>query len=130
MVYSTSNEQGYNFRIWGTNWIPKDYEGLILIQKPFPKEQTDLNSKSGYKSKYSRFAANKNRQDLSPISLDGEPQELFAVIDLETTGLDIRKDSILEIDVILGNYTEIIEKKSSLIKGESKYPKRLLALLV
>lgn len=35
MVYSTNNEQGFLWRIWGAPvYIPEDFEGLMLVRRP------------------------------------------------------------------------------------------------
>ncbi len=35
MVYSTNNEQGFAWRIWGApSYVPEDYEGLLLVRRP------------------------------------------------------------------------------------------------
>lgn len=39
MVYSTNNEQGYAFLTHNTTWIPVDYEGIILMQKPLSQNK-------------------------------------------------------------------------------------------
>lgn len=35
MLYSTNNEQGYGFQLWGApDYHPEEFEGLLLIRKP------------------------------------------------------------------------------------------------
>lgn len=116
MVYSTNNEQGFDFKIWGSNWIPVDFDGLLLVQKPFPKTMSGTEKQTEYKSKYSRYRGKQISKNLSPINSDEVLEDLFAVIDLETTGLDPRKDDILEIGIVIANNSEIKRTKSILIK--------------
>jgi CRISPR-associated protein Cas2 len=34
MVYSTNNEQGFVWRVWGTpTYVPEDFEGLLLVRR-------------------------------------------------------------------------------------------------
>ena len=35
MVYTTNNEQGFAWQIWGAPvYIPEDFEGLMLVRRP------------------------------------------------------------------------------------------------
>lgn len=35
MIYSTNNEQGYSFRLWGEpRYYPEEFEGLLLVRRP------------------------------------------------------------------------------------------------
>ena len=35
MVYTTNNEQGFAWHIWGAPvYIPEDFEGLMLVRRP------------------------------------------------------------------------------------------------
>jgi len=35
MVYSTNNEQGFAWRIWGApSYLPEDFEGVLLVRRP------------------------------------------------------------------------------------------------
>jgi DNA polymerase-3 subunit epsilon len=51
-----------------------------------------------------------------------ENDKLFAIIDIETTGLRAGHEKITEIAIILHNGTQIIEEFSSLINPECKIP--------
>ncbi len=35
LLYSTNNEQGYSFRLWGEpSYYPEEFEGLLLVRRP------------------------------------------------------------------------------------------------
>jgi CRISPR-associated protein Cas2 len=35
LLYSTNNEQGYSFRLWGSpSYHPEEFEGLLLVRRP------------------------------------------------------------------------------------------------
>jgi len=35
MVYTTNNEQGFSWRIWGAPvYVPENFEGLMLVRRP------------------------------------------------------------------------------------------------
>ena len=35
LVYTTNNEQGFSWRIWGLpRYVPEDFEGLLLVRRP------------------------------------------------------------------------------------------------
>ena len=38
MVYSANNEQGMEFRVHNTRWMPVDFEGLTLMMRPATTE--------------------------------------------------------------------------------------------
>ena len=40
MVFSAHNEQGMDFRVHNTTWIPKDFDGIKLMLRPTDREQT------------------------------------------------------------------------------------------
>lgn len=113
MVFTTNNEQGMDVRVWGTTWEPTDFDGLILMRKPFPKQIVTTSADTTYigNSKYSKYRKFGKSENLAPIS-----STLFAVIDIETTGLDFRTDDIIEIGFILADSKSIYEKRAYLIK--------------
>lgn len=42
LVYTTNNEQGFTWRIWGEpGYIPEDFEGLLLVRRPNRKAAED-----------------------------------------------------------------------------------------
>lgn len=117
MVFTTNNEQGMDFRVWGTTWQPTEFDGLILVKRPFPKKldtpvpNSEIPSTITRKHKYFRTP------NLNPLPSD---DELLAFIDIETTGLDDKRDQIIEIGIVIANMDEVIEKKNYLINTDSR----------
>jgi DNA polymerase-3 subunit epsilon len=46
---------------------------------------------------------------------------LFAIIDIETTGLDPKKDKITEIAIMVHDGLSVVERFATLINPERKY---------
>lgn len=95
MVYSTNNEQGYAFLTHNTTWVPVDYEGIILMQRPLTQNGTDEQNsflQPGFSkaSRYEKANYYKNRQQSSA----------YVIVDVETTGLDYVEDRIVEIGLL------------------------------
>jgi CRISPR-associated protein Cas2 len=121
MVFSANNEQGLDFKIHNSSWIPIDFDGLELILRPNTAwlkskiEQSGEKKKLGY-SNASRFlrAKRKQRSDsdracaFSSIAATNEEnnsdtkknQPDYVVIDIETTGLDADSDEIVMIGAL------------------------------
>lgn len=123
MVYSTNNEQGMEFKVWGTNWEPSDLDGLILMKKPFPQKKAlaDKEESCNFKGYYK--PSNSARASLlNPIQ---DERKLFAVVDLETTGLDPKKDTIIEIGIVICDEEDIYQKISFLVYDGTKVPQEI-----
>jgi CRISPR-associated protein Cas2 len=109
MVYSTNGEQRLSFRTTGSVWEPVDFDGITIMRRPFPKkiETTKVNEIPTVKAKIIPRTKKINF-------------EKVIVIDLETTGLNIDKDQIIEIGAIKYVDGEIINKFNTLIRTD--YP--------
>ena len=117
MVYSTTNEQGYAFLAHNTTWIPVDFEGITLMQKPLiqmePEEQDNL-LPQGF-SKASKF------EKLSHLKSSKESSG-YVVVDVETTGRDFDKDRIMEVALLKIRESEIVERFQCFIKSGVGFP--------
>ncbi len=84
MVFPATNEQGFDFQIIGSTWVPVDYEDLKLIMRPTEKK----------KDKVEELQNNKESDHRNNV------KQSYVMIDLETTGLDSNRDEILEIGAL------------------------------
>lgn len=112
MVYSTNNEQGYAFLAHNTSWIPIDFEGITLMQKPFMqmelREQDNLLPQGFSKaSQFEKISHGKGSKGASG----------YVVVDVETTGLDYDKDRIVEVALLKVRESEIVEQFQCFIKS-------------
>lgn len=48
MVYSTNTEQGLNFYTFNSEFVPVDYEGILLVRKPPHKSDRTKAAKKEY----------------------------------------------------------------------------------
>ncbi len=105
MVYSANNEQGYAFLVHNTTWIPIDFEGITLMQKPLVhtevmKQDNILPQGFSKASKYEKIKHLKKNKD--------SPE--YVVVDVETTGLDYDRDRIVEVALLRVRENEIIDQ--------------------
>jgi DNA polymerase III epsilon subunit family exonuclease len=82
MVFSSNTEQGFDFLTWGSSWIPVDLDGFKTMLHPIADEISDPSGSPPAISR--RSYANE-----------------YVVLDLETTGLDVRNSRIIEIGALL-----------------------------
>lgn len=92
MIYSAANAQGYEIRVHNSTWTPVDYDGITLMKRPVKQVQTSENKlKPGF-SKAAGYEKARQRRSSTERS--------YVIMDLETTGLDVDKDRIIELGTI------------------------------
>ena len=120
MVYSTNNEQGYDFKVHNTVWEIVDYEGINLVKIPSKKNKRSSNEttlKSGF-SRASKFSKMKRYQQKTLVSK-------YVIIDIETTGLNVDIAEIIEIGALKIYDYEVIDEFQCLIKTSQKIDKSI-----
>lgn len=102
MVYRANNEQHMQFRVHNTTWEPVDFDGLTLMRRPLPqtRETTAAPSTALLKDGFSNAAHQQWARQMAKRKL---PVKTYAVIDLETTGLNPMEDHIIEIAALFVN---------------------------
>lgn len=123
MVYSARNEQHLNFKVHNTAWEPIDFDGIKLMMHPSPARTKALgNKRMGWSNAAVRSKARKSgRQDLI------EPDE-YVVFDVETTGLDVNRDEVIEVAAIKVLHGEETGRFHALIRSHRPVPPKIVEL--
>ena len=126
LVFTTNNEQGFDFAVSGTIWEPVDYDGLKLMRIPSlnrmqkegddPEKGEDLSRDeqiriTQYRKKKDTFVGKK-----------------YVVLDVKTTGPDVKVDRIIEIGAIKVQDGKIIDTYDAFIKINQKLPENIEGL--
>lgn len=122
MVYSALNEQHLEFRMHNSDWNIKDYEGIKLITRPLSfnqnSDEPDELTK-GFSKASKRRICRRKRQGVD---------EDYVFLDIETTGLDVENDAIIEIGVLYMDASGTCCKWGTLVKTEKLIPKEITNL--
>lgn len=105
MVFSARNEQGLEFRTHNSRWQPVDFDGLRLIMRPNAESSGSAPSKAPVGRRRPR-GARPQRLDLAD----------YAVIDVETTGLDPGTDGIVEVGALVVRGGAVTDRFSAVVR--------------
>lgn len=114
MVFSTNNEQGFQIVTHNTGWIPIWSEELWLMQKPNLTRQEF--TKEVPRSSTSRASIYVNKKPIPNKKKD------YIVLDIETTGLDIDTDDVIEIGMIKIENGVIVDEFYTLVQTAKTVP--------
>ena len=92
MVFSANNEQGMDFRVHNTTWIPTDFDGIQLMLRP-----SEAAAQEDVPAPLSRAAQMQKVRNIRAAMQKKAQQEGYAVVDIETTGLRADENEIIEI---------------------------------
>lgn len=138
MCYSCRNEIGYSFCTWNTERQVVDYDGipLVLIPAKDSTESKDDYIKNGFSDASRYHNAKRTAGALHRISqVNGQIKKTSAqddrnernakpdcvFLDIETTGLNVDRDQIIEIGVIRESKSQVSEMHK-LIKTDISIP--------
>jgi len=126
MVYTTNTEQGFDFEVYGSTWEPVDYDGLKIMRMPSLKRIEHQRSLTEKIDKKSRIEKTEIAQAMS--NKRAFVGKKYVVIDLETTGINIERDRIIEIGAIKVDSAKVINQYNVLIKQETGIPDEITKL--
>lgn len=125
MVFSTGKgEQRMDFRIHNSDWEPIDFDGLKLMLRPSAtrlavrKSGQDVELKEGF-SKASKM---RTARRMSKKKSSRKTWESYVVIDVETTGLSLEQDEVVEIGAVKVQEHQVEATFQSLVKIEGRIP--------
>lgn len=122
MVYSTNNEQGFDFRLHNSERRIVDYEGMKLIKIPYKKEDNQVIK--GVENGFSKASKYDKIRRLNIEKKTGN----YVIVDIETTGLDSQADRIIEIAALKIYGSEIINEFQCLINCSKKLDLQIVEL--
>ncbi len=137
MVFSARNEQGYSFYIYNTAWKPVEFDGIVLLKKPLPiKRSVKTTCSKGKKRDLKSDVAKRKRQvQLRPVditegilNMDIEAPLSFVALDIETTGLRSKEDSIIEVAVVRYEHGSQVDQYHALVNGGQHVPEAVTVL--
>ena len=127
MVYPTNNEQGFDFRVCGATWEPIDYDGLKLMLRPHPGSvHVDVNKLKPGDSKAEKRLAAKRFAKSNKVS--AMLPETYLVVDVETTGLSVDIDEIIEIGCAKVVNMEIADNYQAIVRTSKTVSPQIEAL--
>ena len=128
LVYNTNNEQRMDFRIHHSENEIIDFDGLKLVMKPSPARTKSLTKRRMGFSKAGRMRMVKKVENhkacANAVHSVAYPSD-YVVVDLETSGLDVEKNEIIEVGMLRVYRNEIVETFHALIKPEQLISKRI-----
>lgn len=122
LVFPANNEQHMDFYVHNTNWQPIDLDGIKLMKHPKNIYEQGEMLKSGFSNAAKRrMGLKKNARRVEKADND------FVIIDIETTGLSVENDEILEIGAIrivngktVEEYERLIAVKTEIVQNISE----------
>ncbi|MHA6602997.1 type I-E CRISPR-associated endoribonuclease Cas2e [Aerococcus urinae] len=127
MSYACRNEIGYQFETINAKRQVVDYEGIPLVLLPNALEKSKKGKKLGF-SKVAKQRQAKKYSTYSKNNREEKEQSSYTIIDIETTGLDPLKDSIIEIAAIAIKNGEIVKEFEYLVNYEGILPLEITSL--
>lgn len=123
MVFSTNNEQRMDFRVHNTSWVPVDLDGIQLMRRPLPQSsEADDGLKPGFSHAAKRQMAEKQKRAVQ------RKNDCYVVVDLETTGVNVSGDVILEFGAIRVRHGQPVETFSRLVRHGRALPRTIVQL--
>ena len=123
MVFSTNNEQGMDFRVHNTTWIPTDFDGVQLMLRPseaFAQQQAPVPP--------SRAAQMRKVERIRTAQEKKLREQGYIVLDVETTGLRADQHEIIELAAMRVVEHEITDTFSTLVRIHAPLPATITAL--
>lgn len=122
LVYNSANEQHLEFKTHNSAWKIRDFDGIKLIMRPNVQTRTSEELPPGF-SKMSKYLIAGRRKNQKKYS-----EDTWVFIDIETTGLDVEKDKIIELAALEANADEIISSWSTLVKIDEELSPKIVEL--
>jgi CRISPR-associated protein Cas2 len=130
MVFNTNNEQRLDFCIHNSVWEPIDFDGLKLILRPSPSRIKSLGKlRLGYSNasvlqKLKSLETKKNNktheEQMSPKQI--QYPDTYIVIDVETTGLSIENNKIIELSALKIEKHVLVREYHALVHSVDEVP--------
>ncbi len=117
MVYSSNNEQGFEFRTHNASWEIVDFEGISLLKRPILSSMTTKEEQLTHFSKSYNYMRSKTK--------NSHILDSYVLLDVETTGLDFNKNELLEIGLIKVEKDSVIDERDYLLKPLGGIPKKI-----
>ncbi len=131
ITYAYRNEIGYNFDTINTQRKVIDYDGLPLVMIP-SSETNAIDGKLGFSKaakfrKAQKYSKKSQKTKNTEKASDNHLTKAYVVIDIETDGLDVEKNAIIELGAYKVDGTEKVEFQC-FIEYEGDLPKTIINL--
>lgn len=118
MVYTANNEQGLDFMVHNTDWIPVDLDGLKVVLRPAqPIRPSSKVLEKGFSRAATMRKVKRARRGKPNVSSKSGP---YVVLDIETTGTDSRRDEIIEMAALVVEGDAVSKQFQAMIRTEKE----------
>jgi CRISPR-associated protein Cas2 len=132
--YAYRNEIGYDFQTLNTERCKVDFDGIPLVFIPAENDSQrpkQNNLKKGFSTAYKRHrykrTAYPHKSKGSEKTARDQAKARYVVLDLETTGLDVVNDRIIEIGAVKDDQGSV-SVFNALIRIDAPLPKEIMQL--